>query len=62
MGKTDLVVVREFEAELFHKKVMELEAEGYIANRETYHVTPEMDPGDGKIIHLHSIEMIRREH
>jgi ribulose-5-phosphate 4-epimerase/fuculose-1-phosphate aldolase len=61
MGKTDLIVVREFDPERFHKKVIELEAEGYVANRETYLVTPEMDPEDGKIIHLHSIEMIRRE-
>ncbi len=61
MGKTDLVVVREFEPELFHKRVIELEAEGYVANRETYQVTPEMDPEDGRIIHLHSIEMIRHE-
>jgi ribulose-5-phosphate 4-epimerase/fuculose-1-phosphate aldolase len=61
MGKSDVIVVREFDPELFHKKVMELEAEGYVANRETYHVTPEMDPEDGKIIHLHAIELIRRE-
>jgi len=60
MSNSDVIVVREFDPELFHKKVMELEAEGYIAKRETYHITPEMDPEDGKIVHLHSIELIRR--
>jgi hypothetical protein len=59
MSKPDAVLVREFDAELFHKRVLELEAEGYVANRETYHITPEVDPENGKIVHLHSIEMIR---
>ncbi len=57
MQKVELVTVREFDAELFHKKVMELEAAGYVADRETYRVTPEMNPEDGSIVHLHSIEM-----
>jgi len=60
MRNSDSVIIREFDPELFHKRVLELEAEGYVANRETYQITPEVDPDDGKIIHLHSIEMIRR--
>ncbi len=61
MYNGNLTIVREFDPELFHKKVMELEAQGYIANRETYKVTPEMNPEDGTIVHLHSIEMNRQD-
>ncbi len=57
----NLILVREFDPELFHQKVMELEAQGYVANRETYKVTPEMNPEDGNIVHLHSIEMKKQE-
>ncbi len=57
MNSTDLILVREFDPEVFHKKVMELETQGYVADRETYKVTPEMNPEDGNIVHLHSIEM-----
>jgi len=59
MTNTEVVVVREFDADLFHKKVMELESKGYTANRETYKVTPEMDPETGNIVHLHSIELTK---
>ncbi len=61
MYNGNLTIVREFDPELFHKRVMELEAQGYIANRETYKVTPEMNPEDGTIVHLHSIEMNRQD-
>ncbi len=57
MNSTDLILVREFDPEVFHKRVMELEAQGYVANRETYKITPEMNPENGSIVHLHSIEM-----
>ncbi len=30
---------------------------GYIARRETYQITPEMNPETGEIIHLYEIEM-----
>ncbi len=60
MSKNDLVVVREFDPDVFHKRVLELEAEGYVADRKTYQVSPEMNPEDGNIVHLHSIEMIKR--
>jgi hypothetical protein len=53
------IIVREWSAEVFHQRVIELEAEGYVARRETYHITPEMSPETGKIIHLHSVEMVK---
>jgi hypothetical protein len=51
------VFVREWGAEAFHARVLDLEARGYAARRETYRITAEMNPETGEIIHLHTIEM-----
>jgi hypothetical protein len=59
MTGSEVVLVREFDADLFHKKVLELESNGYVAKRETYKIMAEMDPETGNIIHLHSIELIK---
>jgi hypothetical protein len=56
---SDVIVVREWDADVFHKRVAELEAEGYIARRESYSITAEMDPETGNIVHLHTVEMDR---
>ena len=53
----DVMVVREWDAELFHRRVLKLEAEGYVSRLDTYEVTPEMNPETGEIIHLYQIEM-----
>lgn len=52
------LLIREWDGEAFHKRVLELESRGYIARRETYCITPEMNPETGEIIHLHTIEML----
>jgi len=52
-----VIVVREWDADSFHRRVLELEAQGYVARRDTYKITPEMHPETGTIIHLHSIEL-----
>lgn len=54
---TDVVIVREWGAEAFHRRVLELESAGYTARRETYSITPEMNPETGEIIHLYAIEL-----
>jgi len=51
------ILVREWDSDTFHQRVVELEAEGYVARRETYSIIPEMNPESGQIIHLHTIEM-----
>jgi len=56
---SDAVWVREWDVDAFHRKVLDLEAEGYITRRETYGVTPEMNPETGEIIHLRTIEMLK---
>ncbi len=57
----DLILVREWDADSFHRRVLELEAQGYVARRETYRILAEMDPSTGNIIHLHSMEMVREQ-
>jgi len=57
----DLIIVREWDADSFHRRVLELESQGYEARRETYRISPEMDPETGNIVHLHSIEMSRQK-
>jgi hypothetical protein len=55
---TEVKIVRDWDADAFHRRVLELEAAGFTARRETYKVTPEMNPETGEIIHLHSIELV----
>ena len=55
----DVIVVREWDSDRFHQRVLELEAGGYRARRESYRIVAEMSPETGKIIHLHTIEMLR---
>jgi hypothetical protein len=55
------IFVREWSAGEFHHRVLELEAQGYIARRETYRITPEMNPETGTISHLHVMELLPPE-
>jgi hypothetical protein len=58
---SDAIIVREWNADEFHRRVLEYEKQGYIARRDTYRVTPEMNPETGEIIHLCVIEMLPPE-
>ncbi len=51
------ILVREWDADAFHAHVLELERQGYVARRETYAIAADMNPANGYIIHLYSIEM-----
>jgi hypothetical protein len=55
----EVIVVREWDADSFHRRVLELESEGYEARRESYQINPEMDPQSGRILHLYTMEMSR---
>lgn len=55
----EVILVREWDADRFHARVMELEQQGYVARRDTYRVTPEMNPETGWITHVHTIELTR---
>ena len=55
------VIINEWDADLFHNRVLELERQGYVMRRETYRITPEMNPETGLISHLYTIEMLKRD-
>ncbi len=54
-------MVRDWDADKFHARVRELEAQGYVARRDTYEIKAEMNPETGAITHLHSIELYKPE-
>ncbi len=55
------VLIREWDNDIFHRKVLEFEADGYLARRETYQVIAEQNPDTGFVMHLYSIEMYPAE-
>ena len=55
---SDPIIVREWNAQDFHRRVLEYEKQGYIARRDTYRVTAETNPETGEVIHLYVIEML----
>jgi hypothetical protein len=56
---SDVLIVSNWDSEEFHRQILELESQGYVARQETYRITPEMNPESGRITHLYSIEMCR---
>ena len=58
---SNAIVISEWDADAFHRRVMDLELQGYVARRETYRVTPEMNPETGRIVHLHTVELYRAD-
>ena len=58
--KTEAIIVRELNADAFHKRVISLENEGYIARLETYRILADMNPENGIITHVYSIEMYKQ--
>ena len=57
----ETVLVREWDSDRFHERVLELEARGYVARQESYRILAEVHPETGLISHLHSIEMRKPE-
>ncbi len=60
-ASADPVLVREWDNDLFHRRVREYEARGYVARRETYAIMADMNPETGEVVHLYLIEMIMPE-
>jgi hypothetical protein len=57
----EAILVREWAPDLFHQHVLELEKKGYLTRRESYTITPEVNPETGEITHLYSIELLPPE-
>jgi hypothetical protein len=51
-----VTMVREWNAADFHAKVLELERQCWKTRKESYKITPEMNPETGIVSHVHSIE------
>ncbi|MDP9262742.1 MAG: hypothetical protein M3O85_00310 [Acidobacteriota bacterium] len=58
---SETVQVREWDADLFHKKVLQLEAQGYVSRLDTYRIVADMNPETGIVTHLHTIDLYRPE-
>jgi len=56
---SEVVQVREWGVDAFHKKVLQLESEGFVSRLESYRIVPEVNPDTGIVIHLHTMEMYR---
>lgn len=54
---SEAILIREWDTDAFHKRVLKFESDGYFARLETYKIVAEMNPDTGDIIHLHTIEM-----
>lgn len=59
MQESETITVREWDPEVFHRRVLELEAAGYAACLDSYQVLAEMNPETGEIIHLRSVDMYK---
>jgi hypothetical protein len=55
---SDAIFVRDWNVDGFHRQVLQLETQGYVARRETYRITAETIPETGEVIHLYVIEML----
>lgn len=56
-----VTVIQEWTSDDFHRRVVEMEAQGYVAREGTYRIVAEADPETGRIMHLYTIEMSRPE-
>ena len=56
---SQVTMVREWNADEFHAKVLELENKGWTVRQESYRITPEMNPETGIVSHVHSIELMK---
>ena len=55
----EVLQVREWDNDSFHRRVLQLESEGFVSRLESYRVVPDMDPETGVVVHLHTMEMYR---
>ena len=56
---SQVLMVQGWDVDDFHRKVADLERQSWQARRESYRITPEMNPETGVVSHLYSIEMQR---
>ena len=58
---SEVIQVREWDADAFHKKVLQLESEGFVSRLESYRIVADVNPDTGIVTHLHTMEMYKPE-
>lgn len=58
---SEVMQVREWGVDAFHKKVLQLESEGFVSRLESYRIVADMNPDTGIVTHLHTMEMYKPE-
>lgn len=53
----DPILIRDWDVDAFHRRVLEFEKQGYVARRETYKIVADVNPETDEVVHLHTIEM-----
>ena len=61
VGMSEVMQVREWGVDAFHKKVLQLESEGFVSRLESYRIVPDVNPDTGIVSHLHTMEMYKPE-
>jgi len=61
VGMSEVLQVREWGVDAFHKKVLQLESEGFVSRLESYRIVPDVNPDTGIVTHLHTMEMYKPE-
>lgn len=56
---TQVTMIREWDPEEFHARIVDLEKKGWQTRRDSYKITAEMNPETGLISHVHSIELFK---
>lgn len=59
MTESETIIVREWDAEVFQRRVVDLEASGYAARLDSYQIIAEMNPETGEVTHLRIVEMCK---
>ncbi len=58
---SEVMQVREWGVDAFHKKVLQLESEGFVSRLESYRIVADVNPDTGIVTHLHTMEMYKPE-
>lgn len=58
---SQVLLVQAWDADEFHRRVRELDQQGWRARRESYRITADVNPETGEVRHLYAIEMQRED-
>ena len=53
----EAILITDWDSDSFHRQVLDQEAKGYAARKDSYRITAVMDPETGGIVHHYAVEM-----